>query len=400
LIIGGSVGGLFAANLMRKIGWDVQVFERSSGDLADRGAGLGARPELFAVLQRIGIALDTSIMGHVRSRIFLDRSGNIVHEVRRRSATSAWGELYGALKAMLPAGCYRGAFALERVEQDANSVTAILADGSGARGDLLIAADGLFSTVRRQLAPHVQPAYAGYIGWRGIVRDDDLPPDVRDMISERLTFGGPDGELVICVPLPGGDARGRRRYHYTWYRSADDQRTLPDLCTDAQGRCHGVSIPPPLIRQELVDVLLAQAEALLAPQIATVVQRASRPFLQPIWDLESSCIAFGRVGLIGDAAFVARPHVATGVSKAALDAQCLADSLAQAGDVDAALARYRQERERFGHALVARGRHLGAYIRPASEAQEPSYAAEHAARIAVLLHEYGAAGVVGAALPA
>ena len=398
LIIGGSVGGLFAANLLRTIGWDVRVFERSGGDLAERGAGLGATPELFAVLQRIGIALDAGIMGHVRSRIFLDRAGNIVHEVVRKSATSAWGELYGALKAGVPAECYRGGIALERLAQEAHSVTAIFTDGSRAAGDLLVAADGLFSTVRRQLLPDAQPAYAGYIGWRGIVRESDLPPDVRDTIAERLTFAGPDGELVICVPLPGSDACGRRRLHYTWYRCADEEQLLPDLCTDDAGRRHGVSIPPPLIRQDLVDALLAQAEASLAPQIATVMQRGSRPFLQPIWDLESSRIAFGRVALVGDAAFVARPHVATGVSKAALDAQCLVDALAQAGGIDAALAHYRQERERFGRALVARGRHLGAYIRPASDVREALAEADHGERIAVLLHEYGAAGVIGEAV--
>jgi 2-polyprenyl-6-methoxyphenol hydroxylase-like FAD-dependent oxidoreductase len=139
--------------------------------------------------------------------------------------------------------------------------------------------------------------------------------------------------------------------------------------------------------------LLVQADALLAPQFAGVMRCGSRPFLQPIWDLESPAIVSGRVALIGDAAFVARPHVATGVSKAALDAQCLTDALAQEGDIDAALARYGRERERVGHALVARGRHLGAGIVPMGAARAmPS--AERIARIKTLLHEYGAAGVI------
>jgi 2-polyprenyl-6-methoxyphenol hydroxylase-like FAD-dependent oxidoreductase len=128
------------------------------------------------------------------------------------------------------------------------------------------------------------------------------------------------------------------------------------------------------------------------------MQCGSRPFLQPIWDLESPRIAFGRVAVVGDAAFVARPHVATGVSKAALDVQCLADALAQTGEIGAALARYAQEREPQGHALVARGRHLGVCIRPAHEAREAT--PDHAARIAVLLHEYGAAGMTSAQPPA
>jgi len=142
--------------------------------------------------------------------------------------------------------------------------------------------------------------------------------------------------------------------------------------------------------------LLGQAQASLAPQVATVMQRASRPFLQPIWDLESPRIVFGRVAMVGDAAFVARPHVATGVSKVALDTQYLVDALAQGGDIDAALARYAQERGRFGQGLVARGRHLGAWIHPRGRGNAiPS--GDRAERIATLLHEYGAAGVIGGA---
>jgi 2-polyprenyl-6-methoxyphenol hydroxylase-like FAD-dependent oxidoreductase len=101
--------------------------------------------------------------------------------------------------------------------------------------------------------------------------------------------------------------------------------------------------------------------------------------------------------LVGDAAFVARPHVATGVSKAALDVQCLADALAQHdGDIDAALARYAEERGQVGQRLVGRGRHLGAWIKPpAAVAHADSSASERASRIGMLLHEYGAAGVVG-----
>jgi 2-polyprenyl-6-methoxyphenol hydroxylase-like FAD-dependent oxidoreductase len=75
LVIGGSLAGLFAANLLRTIGWDVAVFERSGRDLSDRGAGLGTQPELFAVMRHIGIRLDDSIGVEASSRICLDRNG-------------------------------------------------------------------------------------------------------------------------------------------------------------------------------------------------------------------------------------------------------------------------------------------------------------------------------------
>ena len=58
LVIGGSVGGLFAAHMLRSIGWDVVVFERSGDDLARRGAGIGVSDAMFAIMRRIGVPFD------------------------------------------------------------------------------------------------------------------------------------------------------------------------------------------------------------------------------------------------------------------------------------------------------------------------------------------------------
>ncbi len=109
--------------------------------------------------------------------------------------------------------------------------------------------------------------------------------------------------------------------------------------------------------------------------------------LQPIFDLESPRIAFGQVALVGDAAFVARPHVASGVMKAAIDAESLADALAAGGgDIPGALARYDGVRQPYGAALVARGRHIGSYF--ATRVGDPRRLGE------TLMREYGAAGLV------
>jgi 2-polyprenyl-6-methoxyphenol hydroxylase-like FAD-dependent oxidoreductase len=124
----------------------------------------------------------------------------------------------------------------------------------------------------------------------------------------------------------------------------------------------------------------------LPPQLAALVSATSQIILQPIFDLQSPRIAFGRIALLGDAAFVARPHVATGVMKAALDAQALADALAADDHVEAALANYDRKRRPFGTWLVARGRHIGAAI---GERGAPT-----PTRADTLMREYGAAGVV------
>jgi 2-polyprenyl-6-methoxyphenol hydroxylase-like FAD-dependent oxidoreductase len=391
LVIGGSVGGLFAANLLRSIGWESSVFERTRGNLADRGTGIGTRDELFAVMRRIGIAVDATIGVSVRSRICLDRSGATVHETALPAVTSSWSRIYGRLRDALPAQSYRAGMALERIEQDADGVTAILSDGSRAQGDLLIGADGLHSTARRQLLPDCRPRYAGYVAWRGAAGARDVPATLHATLFHHMIFCFPPEGMMLSIPMPadGGEGRG---CHFVWFRPVDEA-TLHDLCTDASGHAHGIAIPPHLIRPEVIGEVKARAEAELAPQVAALVTGAAQPILHPIFDLESPRIVFGRAALLGDAAFVARPHVASGVMKAALDAQTLADALASSEDIDAALARYERERQDFGRWLVARGRHIGAYLE--APCGSPPGDAEHRRRMETVMREYGAAGMVG-----
>jgi 2-polyprenyl-6-methoxyphenol hydroxylase-like FAD-dependent oxidoreductase len=86
-------------------------------------------------------------------------------------------------------------------------------------------------------------------------------------------------------------------------------------------------------------------------------------FFQPIFDLDSSAVVSGRLALLGDAAFVARPHVAAGVAKAALNAAWLTDALvAFPDDIHSALAAYQARAQPFGSAMVARARWIGGYL--------------------------------------
>ena len=104
------------------------------------------------------------------------------------------------------------------------------------------------------------------------------------------------------------------------------------------------------------------AARVLAPQFNEMVGLCEQPFLQPIYDLEVPHMAFGRVALAGDAAFVARPHVGAGVAKAADDALALADALAANADIESALKRFEAVRLPVGNKIIARTRHLGAYV--------------------------------------
>src|SRR5690242_3670593 len=138
LVIGGSVGGLFAAHLLRDIGWDVAVFERTAGDLGDRGTGIGTRDELFAVMRRIGLATDASIGIGVEGRVGLDRDGRVIHDLPVRAVTSAWSRIWRPLRRAWPDGCYTGSKTLVRIEQNDAQVSAVFDDGSRACGDFLV----------------------------------------------------------------------------------------------------------------------------------------------------------------------------------------------------------------------------------------------------------------------
>src|SRR5262245_65734215 len=89
LIVGGSLGGLFAAHQLRSIGWDVEVFERTGDDLADRGAGIGTHRALLELMSRVGIGLGQSGRTAPHSYICLDREKRLVHEMTMRRTMSA-----------------------------------------------------------------------------------------------------------------------------------------------------------------------------------------------------------------------------------------------------------------------------------------------------------------------
>jgi 2-polyprenyl-6-methoxyphenol hydroxylase-like FAD-dependent oxidoreductase len=300
---------------------------------------------------------------------------------------TAWSHLYRPLRDGLPAGHYHPAKSLIRIEQDAASITAHFADGTHATGDLVVAADGARSAARAQFAPQTRPEYAGYIAWRALVPEAEIDPADRDLLFERNAFCFPEGTLEVSYAVPGrdGDLRvGHRDYNIVWYRPVTPAH-LADMNTDVAGQRYD-AIPSPRIRADVTAEVKNAAERLLAPSIAKIFVRAEQPIFQPIYDLVSPRIAFGRLALIGDAAFVARPHVGAGVTKAALDSACLVDALAAHGDVGAALTHFDRVRRRDNEWIVARGRKTGEAI--AVEGSPALSADGKAARAAFAWNEY------------
>lgn len=360
LIVGGSLGGLFAGCALLRAGWDVQVIERTPGRLDGRGAGLGVLPAMLDVLKGAGARVDHTVGVPVTGRVCFAPDGSERARLPMPQYTTSWSRLHSLLSAVFPETRIRRGATLVGLEQDAEGVTAHLADGSSLHADVLVAADGLRSTVRRIFLPEARLAYAGYVGWRGLAEEAAFSASTHAALFGRFAFCLPDGEHILGYPVPGdGDALtpGRRRYNFVWYRPADERAVL----TDAAGKLHEEGIAPQAIRPEVVAGMRADAEARLCPQFAEAIRVTALPLVQPIYDLLSPRIAFGRVALLGDAASVARPHVAMGAIKAGQDALALAEALTRE-PVEAALARYDAERRPAAEALVAESRRLGAYL--------------------------------------
>jgi len=388
VVVGGSMSGLLAGLLLRRAGWEIEIFERVESELAGRGAGIVAQPDLIETLRRIEI--DTTDLGvEITTRRILDASGKLVSTLACPQVLTAWERVYRALRDAFPAPHYHRGRGVRGVEQAAHSVRVHLEDGGTIESELVVGADGLRSTIRQQCLPHLAPLYAGYVAWRALIPEAAFAPAIHHELFGCMTFYLPPGEQFLGYPVAGPDndlRPGHRRYNVVWYRPAEEDSELKRLLTDEGGTTH-VSIPPPLIRRDAIAAMRAGAEQLLPPQFRAVVRMIEEPMLQPIYDLQTPRMAFGRIAIIGDAAFVARPHVAAGVAKAADDAAALAaevQTIVAASEVEPALLRFEAARLPVGRRIIERARHLGAYLQASQTSEERARSQRHGIPEAVL----------------
>lgn len=365
LVIGGSLGGLFAANILLRQGHDVTLLEKTVGSLDGRGAGIVTHDALAEALRAAGVTVDETLGVPVTKRITLGADGDSLGEMELPQVLTSWSRLYQMLKESFPSEHYLQGKTVNSVTQDSNAVQVLCEDGSQYDAGLLIASDGIRSAVRAQVAPQIQPEYAGYIAWRGVCDEACLSNYTLETLFNRFGFCLPNGEQMLGYPVAGSgnDTRhGKRRYNFVWYRPASEHEELVSLLTDDNGRYYPTGIPPLKVSWKHIAHMRKVAREILAPQYAEILEKTAAPFLQAIYDVRSEQIVFGRIALMGDAAFVGRPHVGMGVTKAADEAIVIAKHIAALGATPAALSAYGEERLRLGQQVVARAQYLGRYM--------------------------------------
>jgi 2,6-dihydroxypyridine 3-monooxygenase len=353
---------LTAALVLRDIGCEVDVFERSTAELEARGAGiavLDATVRYFVENDVLDVEEVTTATPKVR---YLQPDGSLHFEEDRRIRFSSWNTIYRALLDCFGTERYHLEKEMVGFDERDGSVRVRFEDGTSQRCDLLVCADGISSTARALLLPDVEPEYAGYVAWRGTVPEAELTErtfdDLRDAITYQLV---PDSHILV-YPIPSVEGHlepGDRLSNFVWYRNVPAGGELEDLLTDRHGHEHTTSLPPGSPRDEFVDEIRAYARDNLAPQIAEVVLRTEATFIQVIYDISVPRMAFGHVLIMGDAAFAVRPHVAAGTAKAAEDAWVLADALTKSDDLDEALLDWERRQLQLGSDLLERARDIG-----------------------------------------
>jgi len=350
MIVGAGIGGLTTAIALQRGGVETAVFERA-GELAEVGAGILLAANAIRALADLGLSDEVSQLGTPASAgLIRSWSGETLAEVPARELEKRSGapsvavhraDLQGLLlkeagekNVVLGAEC-------SGFEQDDEGVTAIFADGTEERGDLLIGADGLYSTVRARLFGPQKPHYAGYTAWRAIVEPD------RELLPWGTgfeTWG--KGARFGCAHIGGG-----RVYWFATRNAPEGQRDGPV----------GSPSGPKAALTRLFDGWHHPVPDLIAETEERVIRRDDLYDRAPL----SGSWGEGRVTLLGDAAHPATPNLGQGACQAIEDAVALARCLEQVAQTNArdgvpsALRRYENLRGERTAWIVRRSRALG-----------------------------------------
>ena len=324
IVVGGGIAGLASAIGLRGRGWDVEVLEQAPA-FEEVGAGLSLWPNALNALDELGVG------AIVREKSVLDGEAGIrdargrwlsrtdVAEIRNRFGHIALvhrATLLDILRSALPPECLRAGTTVSHVTADGLVQSA---DGE-LRGDLVLGADGVNSTVRRAVWPDAPaPRYAGYTAWRFVTR---RPVDV-----------GPGGETWGHGERFGYATLSDGRVYCFATANVDEGSDGGDLAKlrDRFGDWHD---PVPRLLDEADDADLLHHDLYDLPSLSTYVD--------------------DRVALVGDAAHAMTPNLGQGACQALEDAVVLA-RCATDGD----LAAYDAERRPRATMISKRSARIG-----------------------------------------
>jgi salicylate hydroxylase len=182
-IVGGGIGGLFAANALAAQGIEVSVYEQAPA-IGEIGAGVFLTPNSVRHLQRLGLEPAVEKWGARvgRESRYFRHDGAPIAPVQVTDS-SGWNATFGMHRAdlvdilanALPAEMVHTGHRCTGFEQDSNMAQVSFANGATAEADIVIAADGIHSELRPYVFPPSAPVRAGSVAYRGLVPHERVP---------------------------------------------------------------------------------------------------------------------------------------------------------------------------------------------------------------------------------
>jgi 2-polyprenyl-6-methoxyphenol hydroxylase-like FAD-dependent oxidoreductase len=364
-IIGGSVAGCATAALLHRAGHDVTVFERSESDLVSRGAGIGTPTAVWQDMMTRGLidktlsACRADYMRYVtrgpgtgQPRWLGDAGG------RGSLMLLNWAHLYQCLRRGVPDDLYRSASTVELIEARPDGTTLHLRPCGSVEFDLVVCADGYRSTGRGLIDPGATPCYRGIVSWRGLLRESDIGVDALDGCDLlRVGYLGGHGVLYYIPGSGQSTEPGSRLLVWGYYLQVPED-ALSSVLVDDQERQQSGSVPFGKVHPQVGAGLEARLATLLPPVLFKVMQQSRNSAIQAIYSIVPRSYTRDRMCLVGDAGALFPPFTTSGVLKAVANVTSLADALAGAPAIGAALGRWSRAQLQVAAQVMPRAEHV------------------------------------------
>ncbi|SCC22978.1 FAD-dependent monooxygenase [Bacillus mycoides] len=320
IIIGGGIAGLCAAIFLQKIGVDVKVYDKNIEPTV-AGAGIIIAPNAIQALEPYGISKQikkfwnesdgfnlVSEKGSILSKLTIPTCYPKMYSIHRKN-------LHQLLLSELQKGTVEWGKECVKIEQnEENALKILFQDGSEALGNILIAADGIHSIVRKQATQRDGYRYAGYTCWRGVTPTHNL-----SLTNDFIETWGANGRFGI-VPLPNNEV-----YWYALINAkARDPKYKAYTTADLYSHFKNYHNPIPAILKNASDVNMIHRDIVdITP-------------MKHFFDK--------RIVFIGDAAHALTPNLGQGACQAIEDAIILAECIKNNAHYRQAFIEYEQKR--------------------------------------------------------
>lgn len=338
IVIGGSIAGCTTAVLLKRLGADVVVLERSAG-LVGKGSGV-VLPEAL-VEKCINIDLFDSGIPHfcLNNRSFAyknecSENDRTTFWIQPLTATALnWASIYQNLRNRTGTECYIANTEVQNIETMDDGYLLKTSTGVTYKADLVIAADGVDSSTRVQLLPGINPEYTDYIAWRGVVDDPYLVG--LPFLNEHVPYYVfPKGHILLYrIPSTDYQHTGRTLLNWVMYEN-NPELPLSNLLIDKNGIQHTRSLPAGSLTNNHINYLNELSQRFLPTDIANLVIQTQKPFIQAVFDFQLPSYSNNNIIFVGDAASTLRPHTSSGVFKALKDGIELADLIKKSPSVN------------------------------------------------------------------